>query len=329
VSATAITRNGNRDQRCDPGPRQSQPNGERQPVGDAQVHDDLTPGTIRSRWCGLFGRLSLLHRCSSDSCCCFTESGARTFSAVAAGLAAGHNSRQYPSSLSAASAVDHRYRTVRAAAGIGAADQEHTQRSRRATTEYQVRDRPNRLNDATQSPQRLRPTHLRTRTPGQVRQGHGGQYHLNRRANEDGRSLTFAEVAPPLFGSHGLSRYSERLNASDWTGRLPLLLCCAGQMQRWPWPSRMSQFRFRTWPNWAQPSRLTTTHRPVAIWTSAKPRWLRGAETEGLAGRLSIWAIPSVMAPELPNAFVAGTSVTYGGQCVSLCGCLDACVGRP
>jgi hypothetical protein len=165
-------------------------------------------------------------------------------SAVTAGLAAGHNSRQYPSLLSAASAADHRYRTVRAAAGIGAAFQEHTQRSRRATTEYQVRDRPNRLNDATQSPQRLRPTHLRTRTPGQVRQGHGGQYHLNRRANEDGRSLTFAEVAPPLFGSHGLSRYSERLNASDWTGRLPLLLCCAGQMQRWPWPSRMSQFRF-------------------------------------------------------------------------------------
>ena len=80
--------------------------------------------------------------------------------------------------------------------------QEHTQRSGRATTTHQVRDRPDRLNDATQDPQRLGTAYLRTRTPGQVRQGHGGQYHLNRRANEDGSSLTFAEVAPPLLGSH-------------------------------------------------------------------------------------------------------------------------------
>ena len=82
------------------------------------------------------------------------------------------------------------------------AGQEHTQRSRRATTTHQVRDRPDRLNYATQNPQSLGTAHLRTRTPGQVRQGHGGQYHLNRRANEDGRSLPSAEVAPPLLGSH-------------------------------------------------------------------------------------------------------------------------------
>lgn len=44
--------------------------------------------------------------------------------------------------------------------------QEHTQRSGRATTKHQVRDRPDRLNDATQNPQRLGAAHLRTRTPG-------------------------------------------------------------------------------------------------------------------------------------------------------------------
>jgi hypothetical protein len=72
----------------------------------------------------------------------------------------------------------------------------------RATTKQQVRDRPDRLNDATQNPQRLGTSHLRRRTPGQVRQRHAGQDHLNRRTNEDGRPLTLAEVAPPLFGSH-------------------------------------------------------------------------------------------------------------------------------
>ena len=52
---------------------------------------------------------------------------------------------------------------------------EDTPRSGRATTKPQVRNRPDRLNDATQNPQRLGTAHLRTWTPGQVRQGHGGQ----------------------------------------------------------------------------------------------------------------------------------------------------------
>lgn len=43
--------------------------------------------------------------------------------------------------------------------------QQHTLRSGRATTKRQVRDRPKRLNDATQQPQRLGTAHLRTRTP--------------------------------------------------------------------------------------------------------------------------------------------------------------------
>ena len=82
------------------------------------------------------------------------------------------------------------------------ASQELTQRSGRAPTKHEVRDRPDRLNDATQNPQRLGTTHLPTRTPCQVRKGHGGQYHLNRRASEDGRSLASGEVAPPLLCSH-------------------------------------------------------------------------------------------------------------------------------
>jgi hypothetical protein len=69
------------------------------------------------------------------------------------------------------------------------------ERSGRATTKHQVRDRPDRLNDATQNPQRLGTAHLRTRTPGSLRQGHGAHYHLNRRANEDGRWLTFVAKA--------------------------------------------------------------------------------------------------------------------------------------
>jgi hypothetical protein len=35
-------RKGNGDQRCDPGVRQRERNGKRQPVRDAQVHDNLT-----------------------------------------------------------------------------------------------------------------------------------------------------------------------------------------------------------------------------------------------------------------------------------------------
>jgi hypothetical protein len=60
-------RNGNSDQRCDPGVRQCERNGERQPVRDAQVHDNLTQRTVRSRWRRRFSRSSLLHRFSSDS----------------------------------------------------------------------------------------------------------------------------------------------------------------------------------------------------------------------------------------------------------------------
>ena len=54
------------------------------------------------------------------------------------------------------------------------------QRSGRATTKSKVCDRSGRLDDASQSPERLGTAHLRTRTPGQVSQRHAGQHHFNR-----------------------------------------------------------------------------------------------------------------------------------------------------
>jgi hypothetical protein len=85
------------------------------------------------------------------------------------------------------------------------------------TTKHQVRDRPDRLNDATENPEKFGTAHLRARTPGQVHKRHGGQYHLNRRASEDGRSLASGEVVPLLLGSHdchatpnGWTRRSDR-----------------------------------------------------------------------------------------------------------------------
>ena len=55
-----------------------------------------------------------------------------------------------------------------------------TQRSGRATTKSEVRDRPGRLDNANQSPERLGTAHLRTWTPSQVSQRHASQHHLNR-----------------------------------------------------------------------------------------------------------------------------------------------------
>jgi hypothetical protein len=103
------------------------------------------------------------------------------------------------------------------------------QGSGRATTKHQVRDRADRLNDATQNPQRLGTPHLPTRPPGQVREGHGGQYHLNRRANEDGPSLTSAEVAPPLFGRH--DRHATPNGSTRPTRQAACHRCSAAQVR--------------------------------------------------------------------------------------------------
>ena len=70
-----------------------------------------------------------------------------------------------PSGAVAPILVGH-HPTMQESATSSLASQEHTQRSGRATTKPQVRDRPDRLNDATQNPQRLGTAHLRTRTPG-------------------------------------------------------------------------------------------------------------------------------------------------------------------
>jgi hypothetical protein len=103
---------------------------------------------------------------------------------------------------------------------LSLASQQHTQRSGRAATNHHVRDRPDRLNDATKNPERFRTAHLRTRTPGQVHKRHGGQYHLNRRASEDGRSLACGEVVPLLLGSHDC-----HATPNGWTRRSGQAAC--------------------------------------------------------------------------------------------------------
>jgi len=72
------------------------------------------------------------------------------------------------------------------------------------STEYEIRDRSHRLDEAAQGPEGLRSAHLRTGSPCKVDEGRRSQRKIDTRRDEDSRTLPAGEVAPSLLGGHVL-----------------------------------------------------------------------------------------------------------------------------